>query len=370
MKLLFAIKGLVVPGGGAERVFVDVVNELRARGHDVQVATFDPPGQAFFYDLDQAITVHSLADCAPGQPTGFSQFPSIMRKARHLVLQEQPDAVVAFMHSTFVPVGMGLLGTGIPFVASEHTDGAHYQGRTVQRLLRDAIFARSAAITIPSEASREAQPTRWQERMVAIPNAIDFAALSATAENRQPEPLILSVGRLMAEKDFPTLIRAFADVAEDFPDWRLRIAGDGALRGAIEAEIQRSGFADRIDLPGYLRDIPAEYRRASIFAIPSLYESFGLVTAEALASGCPAVGFADCLGTAQLIRDGQNGLLVDPGDDRAEALAKALRRLMGDAALRQRLGEQGPSSVRGYSLAAITDRWEAMLQSVSRRGDA
>ena len=232
------------------------------------------------------------------------------------------------------------------------------------RALRDAIFARSAAITIPSEASRQAQPERWRAKMHALPNAIDFERLSQDAASRQPEKLILSVGRLMAEKDYPTLIRAFAQVADEFPEWQLRIAGDGHLRPAIEAEIAHSGYADRITLPGYVRDIPAEYRRAAIFAIPSLYESFGLVTAEALATGCPAVGFADCIGTAQLIENEVNGLLVEPGEDRVSALADALRRLMAEAHLREQLGAAGPASVEHYSLHSIADRWEEMLTQV------
>lgn len=370
MKLLFAIKGLVVSGGGAERVFVDVANALRGRGHDVHVATFDSLGQPFFYALDPAIPVHSLAQSRPAQPTRLAELPGIMRKARRLVRQERPDAVVAFMHSTFVPVGLGMLGTGVPFVASEHTDGIHYRTRRLQRMLRDAVFARSAAITIPSEASRQEQPVRWRERMHAIPNAIDFDALGALATDRQPEPLILSVGRLMAEKDYPTLIRAFAQVAGEFPEWRLRIAGDGNMRQQVEAEVERSGVKERIQLPGYVRDIPAEYARAAIFASSSIYESFGLVTAEALAAGCPAIGFADCIGTAQLIDHGTNGLLVEPSEDRVQSLAAGLRMLMADAALRERLGTAAPASVGEYSLPSITDKWETMLEHICKKGPA
>ncbi|MEL1251544.1 glycosyltransferase family 4 protein [Aurantiacibacter gilvus] len=370
MKLLFAIKGLVVSGGGAERVFVDVVNALRGRGHDVQVATFDSPGKPFFYSLDPATPVHSLAQSGPAQPTRLAELPGIMRKSRQLVRQERPDAVVAFMHSTFVPVGLGVLGTGVPFVASEHTDDIHYRTRRLQRWLRDAVFARSDAITIPTEASRQDQPERWQKRMYAIPNAIDFEALGALAANRRPGQVVLSVGRLMAEKDYRTLIQAFAQVAGEFPDWRLRIAGDGHLREQVEAEIARSGVSERIELPGYVRDIPAEYARAAIFASSSINESFGLVTAEALASGCPAIGFADCIGTAQLIEDGTNGLLVEPGADRVQSLANALRKLMADQALRERLGGAGPVSVAQYSLSSITDKWETMLENVCKRARA
>jgi glycosyltransferase involved in cell wall biosynthesis len=97
--------------------------------------------------------------------------------------------------------------------------------------------------------------------------------------------------------------------------------------------------------------------------MPSLYESFGLATAEALAHGLPAVGFADCPGTNELIENEVNGLLV-PAGDRVAGLAAALSRLIEDSDLRRRLGQAGPQSVARFSVDTIVAQWEELLRRV------
>src|SRR5690606_37254166 len=107
-----------------------------------------------------------------------------------------------------------------------------------------------------------------------------------------------------------------------------------------------------------------EYARAQIYVQPALYESFGLVVAEAQGYGLPVVGFADCLGVAERIVDGSDGLLV-VGAERAQALAQGLRRLMTQPALRTALGAKGPLAVRPYALDGVGSRWESLLRSVA-----
>jgi len=157
------------------------------------------------------------------------------------------------------------------------------------------------------------------------------------------------------------ILRAFARVSGRFPDWTLRIVGDGDLRAQIEAEIDRLALRERVVLAGTTRDIASEYAIASLVVIPSLYESFGLVAAEALAAGRPVLAFDSCLGLAEMMRDGRNGLLVSGGGDRVAALASGLEALMGDRALRVRLGAAGPDSVQRFSVANVVDAWEQLF---------
>ena len=100
--------------------------------------------------------------------------------------------------------------------------------------------------------------------------------------------------------------------------------------------------------------------------MPSAYESFGLTTAEALSHGLPVVGFADCPGTNELVRDGVNGRLV-AGPDRAGALAAGLARMMASPDERQRLGAAGPASIEGFAPERITDVWVDLLGRVAAR---
>jgi glycosyltransferase involved in cell wall biosynthesis len=176
---------------------------------------------------------------------------------------------------------------------------------------------------------------------------------------------VLNVGRLAEQKDQRTLIKAFAELASDHPDWTLRIVGQGPLRSELEKMIAALGLGRRVELAGIIEDMESEYASAQLFAMPSRYESFGLATAEALSAGIPSIGFADCPGTNELIEHDVNGLLVG-GPDRVAALAAGLNALMSSAQLRQRMGEAGPASVRSFAINAIGARWEALLKEVIR----
>src|SRR5690606_11954559 len=120
-----------------------------------------------------------------------------------------------------------------------------------------------------------------------------------------------------------TLIDAFADIYDKYPEWDLKIIGEGPLRPTLEEQIRRLGLEDRVSLPGATQSIGSEYRNADLFVLPSRYESFGLATAEAMGYGLAAIGFADCPGTNELIQDGINGKLA-PSTDRTTSLANTM----------------------------------------------
>ena len=172
---------------------------------------------------------------------------------------------------------------------------------------------------------------------------------------------MLSVGRLSAVKRHGLLIEAWARLAGEFPDWQLRIFGIGPLRASLQQQIRALGLTDRVRLMGHTDAIDEEYLAASLLAHPAMHEGWGLAVTEAMAAGVPAVGFADCPGVNQLIRDGVNGLLVPAAGDRAENLAAALAALMRDGGRRSRLAAAGPASVRDYAPDKALDRWEALL---------
>ena len=109
------------------------------------------------------------------------------------------------------------------------------------------------------------------------------------------------------------------------------------------------------------KELPIHYNAADVCVLPSYYESFGLATAEALVYGLPAVGFADCAGTNELIKHEQNGILVR-GGQRDAVLADGIRRLIRSPELREQLGSSGANSMSDFSIDKICDKWERLLQ--------
>jgi len=142
-------------------------------------------------------------------------------------------------------------------------------------------------------------------------------------------PVVLGVGRFYPQKDFSTLIKAFALVRAQRPA-RLVILGEGPLRPQLEALAQQLGVADQVSMPGFVENPFAYMRRAAVFVLPSQYEGLPNVLIQAMACGCPVVSTNCPSGPEDILDNGKYGHLVPVGD--VEAIANAILRVLdGDA---------------------------------------
>jgi glycosyltransferase involved in cell wall biosynthesis len=158
-------------------------------------------------------------------------------------------------------------------------------------------------------------------------------------------------------------------LAMAFPKWNLRIVGDGPMFQDLQKLIKELELESRISMPGFVKDIRSEYESAELFVIPSRFEAFGLVTAEAMSHGIPVIGFSDCSGTNELIDSFKTGILLDPEVDRVVSLASGLSKLMADRLLRRRLGIAGRRKIQELpSHNDVCDIWETLISSLTRCG--
>lgn len=367
MKLLFAIKRLHNTPGGAERVITHVAGALAGRGHDVRLLTWDPPSSKPFYPLDPRVTLLNRGIGDTSRPTRPAEFARRIADLRKVVRAQGPDVAVGFCHPMFVPLALALVGSDIPIVASEHAVRAHYANRPLDYALLRITSLLARCVTVTSDAVASQYSADVRRRIVVMSNPI---MIEPSSPARRSQRLLLNVGRLDPQKDQATLIRAFASISTRFPDWTLRILGEGHLRGALEALVAEAGVSERVALPGTTDEIGGAYAEADAFVLSSIYESFGLATLEAMAQRLPVIGFADCPGTNELVADGETGLLVHAGEDRVSALASAMARLMTDEALRLRMGEAGHKRATMLATAdKAVDRWEALLRRIAEGAD-
>ena len=400
LRIAFVIKGFVGRAGGAEKVLCNSANCLAEAGAEVTIYHGDAPGASFF-PLRPEIHLTSIrpkyksrwpgtSNEPQGRPTGLKRlkylFPLnvvlwlhqhlwFVRAIRRFAGAHKPDLVIAFQPSATTDTLLALTGMDIPVVASLHnvpeqdfSKWERWDANPFDRFLRKLMLRRAKRITILLEEFANWFPAVLRQRLFILPNAIEVSgALANLRDNaKKPEKTIIVVGRLAPAKDHATLIRAWALIHRKHPDWQVRIYGDGPLRKSLASLIRECQVNDSLHLMGASSEIMAAYEKASIFCMPSIFEGFGLVTAEALAKGLPSIGFVDCPGTNSLIFDGTNGLLVDPDmhkGNRAEALAAGLVRLIENPELCVHFAEQAPGSVAKYAPEAITKLWVELVQT-------
>lgn len=366
MKILFAIKALDDTQGGAERVLADITSGLVNRGHTVAVMSFDQPGGKPFYPLDKKVKRIPLGIGNVKRKATFPEIISRMTAIRKAALKMQPDVVIAFMHSTFIPASFAMKGTGVPIIASEHIVPHHYKNRRWEYILLILSRFFVKKITVLSQCIIDSYPSILRSKMVAIANPVKPAdELANPADKECNKKIILNVGRLTDQKDQETLIKSFSNIAKDFPEWNLRIIGKGELRPKLEELVISLKMQDRISLPGVTSKIKEEYQAAHIFALTSKYESFGLATAEAMAHGLPTIGFAGCPGTNELIINEKNGLLIKvEGNNKVQAFSKGLACLMNDSDLRKNLGLNGLKTIDQFHPDKIVTQWENLVKNL------
>jgi glycosyltransferase involved in cell wall biosynthesis len=170
---------------------------------------------------------------------------------------------------------------------------------------------------------------------------------------------ILAAGRVTPQKGFDMLIKAFAQVAPDHPDWTLRILGRGEWLAELERLVAEHGIGGSVVFDGPSEDLGGEMSRASIYALSSRFEGFPLVLIEAMSKGMAVVAFDCPTGPADIIDDHRNGLLVAFKD--IPALGAALLEMIEDEELRRACGAAAVETARGYTMDAVGPMWDRLL---------
>ena len=241
----------------------------------------------------------------------------------------------------------------LPTFLGRRVSGRSVAGSRLDRALTERwerrVAGKAAMITSPSRHLARAVSSAWgvdARSIRVLPNPIDdgsFAPGAAPAEG----PSILFVGRVSRIKGAETLIHAVPSILRDHPAATVSLIGkdhpsgpDGSMTRHLRGVLGRAGVSeDRVTFLGYHERaaLPDRYRAAAVCVVPSLYESFSYGCLEAMASGRPVIASA-VGGIPEIVTDGEDGLLVPPGD--AGALARAVSRVLGDPALARRLGER------------------------------
>jgi glycosyltransferase involved in cell wall biosynthesis len=306
-------------------------------------------------------------------PGAFRMLPSLVRYLR----REQPAALIsAFPFENLLAIAAKrLAGAATKVVVTERNTttrstrlGVKWKRRYLPALVRRQYPMADAIVAVSDGVADELahQTGLPREQIVTVHNAVVSEAVLAKAAEPVPHPwfapgappVVLGVGRLTEQKDFPTLVRAFARVRAR-REARLVIVGAG--KPEAKAELLRLagelGCAGDVSLPGFTHNPFCYMAGAGVFVLSSLHEGLPGVLIQALACGCPVVS-TDCpSGPAEILEGGRHGPLVAMGNDRA--MAAAILAALDDP------GERGARMARGrqFSVDRAVDRYLALLRA-------
>jgi glycosyltransferase involved in cell wall biosynthesis len=369
MRLMFVARMIDRVAGGVERMIVTIMNAMVARGHEVDLFTWDLQGAESFYPMASGITWHQLNIGNPSAKASKKIMWDRARTIRKLMRRRRPQAFVCFQDGPFLAIKAYTFGLGVPIIAAERNAPTRFDHISAGRHQKMIFHSLRLAdrITIQCEGYGALYPQFLHDRIIYIPNPVLPAACRARPSmcNADGRFRLLSVGRLGHQKNYRVLVEAFDRLASEFPDWDLIIIGEGEDRKELQSLVAERGLQGRVTLPGVSPSIAEWYASAQLFCLPSRWEGFPNALAEALAHGLPAVGFAGCAGVRDLIADGKNGLLAGGNGDVA-ALTIALTTLIRNPALRASMGAMAVESVRQYDPQSIFSRWEEVLSEIAR----
>jgi len=343
-------------GGGTQRVATTMANAWAARGDEVTLALVSPETDA--WTVDPRIRRIDLG-LRRGTRTllgALRDYGAVVLRLRRLLRDVRPELAIGFIAHINVLLVLAGLGLGLRIAVSERNDPSRQSFGPIWDRLRRWLYPLADIVTANSQSALDALSTYVpRQRLALLPNPL---AAPPAPGNR--EKLVLAVGRLHRQKAYDVLIEAFARIAAEHSDWSLRIAGEGEERGALERAVSRHRLTDRVTLLGYVADPAPLYAAAGIFVMASRHEGTPNALLEAMAAGLPCVVSDGVGGGLDFLRDEVSGLVVPR--EQADALGRAMARLMEDAALRLRIGEAARSATVSCALPRVLGEWDSALE--------
>ncbi|MEZ4706075.1 MAG: glycosyltransferase [Caldilineaceae bacterium] len=349
-------------GAGAQRVMLNLAKGVAARGYTVDMVLAKAHG-SYMGEVPDAIRIVDL-----GAPRLIASVPALTRYMR----QERPRAmlsglananIVALWSKKMARISARLVVTEHNTLSIDTQNALNWRARQIPRLIKRFYHWADGIVAVSNGVANDlAQTTSIpRERIRAIYNPVilpDVAAKAAASVDHPwfgagEPPVLLGVGRLTMQKNFPLLIKAFAKVRQNRPA-RLLILGEGEDRPKLEKMVRTLGVGDDVSLPGFVDNPYAFMANAALFVLSSSWEGLPTVLIEAIYCGAPVVA-TDCpSGPREILAAGQYGALAPLND--IDALSRII-----EAALDGNTPRPSQESWRPFEMETVVSQYLAAL---------
>lgn len=356
MKVDFYISSL--SSGGAEHVLINVASNFAEKGVDVSITSYEKRPQ--FYTVDHKVKVNKFDFTKKNKLVEV--LSDFLATRRHLK-ERKADAAVSFLsRCNFMLIFAGLFSKTKIIVCDRNNLLKKYPRYVFD--ITCFLYRFADAVCVQTNEAKDFYPVSLQKKMFVLENPLDFDEMRRQCEGQkiESEDTVISVGRLEQQKDYVTLIRAFKVIADKYPNWKLKIYGQGNRRWELEALIGELDLGRNVLLCGVTHAPFLEMKRAKIFVLSSFFEGFPNVLCEAMHAGLPCISTRCECGPSELIDNGVNGYLISIGD--VDQLTAKIEVLILDEKKRKVIGDAAKQSTERLELNKICGRWLDMVKMV------
>lgn len=349
--------------GGAERVFVNLAEYFNQKGCEVFIVTQYQHKDE--YTISEGIT-RILSDLTE-QETGKSRIRNLLgrlSKLRRIFRQIQPDIILSCNgKNNFMAMAANTFLKGKVVVSVVADPKMEYYTKSM-RFLAKNYFCFADGIVLQTKQAKNFFPKRIQKKSIILQNSVNPKFMKSRYEGvRRKE--IVAVGRLDENKNHAMLIKAFAGVAEEFPDYTVIVYGEGERRAVLEELIDALHLKERVFLYGKSETIEKQIYESSLFVMTSDTEGMPNALLEAMSLGLPVISTdCPCGGPAELIRHGENGYLVPVRDEKA--LKEQIRHCLSHPEELESVGRRAAEIQWAMKPEVVNRKWEEYFEQVMK----
>lgn len=282
---------------------------------------------------------------------------------RKLVKKEKPDLILSFLEPFNLRVLTCTMGLGVKTIVAERNDPQSVNKYSFLSYLEKLVYRRAHGILVQTPTIQRFFDGRLKDRTHVIYNPVNIPASMVGAALKTPkQKKIVSVARLMPQKNHDILIRAFAEFQKDHKDYTLTIYGEGPLMENLKSLADSLGVGDKVYLPGPSKTVHHDILDAEMMCLVSTREGMSNAMIEAMCLGLPCI-CTKVSGAVDLITDGENGVLVDIGD--VNGLVEKMNELADNGSHCQSIGNRASELYNILNKEKINQEWVSYLKAQS-----